>query len=138
MCLIDLQIARLGPPILDISYFLYSCSSKKVIDNYEHYLDKYHDSLSEHLRRLGSNPDELYPYSVFREQWKKFSKFGLILAMLLIHIMLSEQDEVADLTEIAEAGKSVSDAFDYSITNSEIFNDRTRHVILHFVNNRLV
>ncbi|KAF2901789.1 hypothetical protein ILUMI_04405 [Ignelater luminosus] len=138
MCLIDFQIARLGSPILDLSYFLYSCGSKEVLNNYEYYMDEYHNSLSTHLRQLGSNPEKLYPYSVFREQWKKFSRFGLIVSVLLVHIMLSEENEVCDFTEIAESGKSVSDAFDYAISNSEVYNDRARHIILHFVNNRFI
>ncbi|KAF2901787.1 hypothetical protein ILUMI_04403 [Ignelater luminosus] len=135
MCLIDLQLARLGPPVLDLSYFLYSCGSKEVLNNYQRYLDLYHDSLSVHLRQLGSNPDKLYPYSVFREQWKRSSRFGLTLSVILIHIMLSEQNEVADITENAELGKSIVDAFDYDISNSEAYNDRVKHIILHFVNN---
>ncbi|KAF2893917.1 hypothetical protein ILUMI_12260 [Ignelater luminosus] len=135
MCLIDLQISRLGSPVLDLSYFLYACGSKEVLNNYERYLDIYHDSLSEYLQKLGSDPKKIYPRSVFREQWKQLSKFGLIFSMLLIHVMLSEQDEVTDLTEVAESGKSVADAFNYDITNLEVYNDRVRHVILLFVNN---
>ncbi|KAF2901788.1 hypothetical protein ILUMI_04404 [Ignelater luminosus] len=135
MCLIDLQLARLGPPVLDLSYFLYSCGSKEVLNNYQRYLDMYHDSLSAHLRQLGSNPDKLYPYLVFREQWKTSSKFGLILSLLLIHIMLSEQNEVADITESAEIGKNLIDSFDYDISNSEVYHDRVKHIILHFVDN---
>lgn len=135
MCLIDLQLSRMGAPVLDLSYFLYTCGSKEVLNNHELYLNMYHDSLSGHLQKLGSDAKKLYPRSVLQEQWKRLSKFGLMSSLLLIHIMLSEQDEVTDLTEIAESGKSVGDAFDYDITNSEVYNDRARHIILHFVNN---
>lgn len=135
MCLIDLQLSRLGSPVLDLSYFLYICGSKEVLNNHERYLDIYHDSLSAHLEKLGSDSKKLYPRSVFREQWKKLSRFGLVCATLLIYVMLSEQDEVVDFTEIAESGMSVADAFDYEIAHLKDYNERLRHIILLLVNN---
>lgn len=131
-------MARLGSSVLDLSYFFYTCSSKEVLDNHEHYLNVYHENLSLYLQKLGCNPDKVYPYEIFQEQWKKHSKFGLVSSMLLIHIFLSNQDEVTDLTEIAESGQSVTEAFNYDITDSDAYNNRVRDVILHFVNNKYI
>ncbi|KAF2893914.1 hypothetical protein ILUMI_12257 [Ignelater luminosus] len=138
VCLFDFQISRLGPPVLDLSYFLYGCSSKKVIDNLDHYLDIYYESISTHLHRLGCNSKKIYPRLIFQEQWKKYSRYGLINSMMLLHATLSEQDEVKHLTELADSGKKVCDAFDYKLANVEIYNDRARHIILHFVENGLI
>ncbi|KAF2901786.1 hypothetical protein ILUMI_04402 [Ignelater luminosus] len=138
LCLIDLQISRLGPSVFDLSYFLYACSSKEVLDNHKLYLNIYYEKLSLYLKKLGSNPDKVYPHAIFQEQWKKYSKFGLICSMVLIHMLVSKQDEVIDFTDITESGQSLVDAFNYDIENLEVYNNRVRDVILHFVDNEYI
>lgn len=50
--LLDWQIARHSSPIIDIVYYMFSCTTKAFRDaHYEHMLNVYHDSLSEHIRR---------------------------------------------------------------------------------------
>ncbi|KAF2893915.1 hypothetical protein ILUMI_12258 [Ignelater luminosus] len=138
VCFFDFQTSGLGPAALDLSYFLYGCSSKTIIDNVDHYLDIYYESISTYLEKLGSNSQEIYPRSIFQEQWKKYSRYGLVNSMMLLHATLSEQNEVTDITELANSGKKVSDVFDYKLANAEIFNDRAKHIILHFVENGLI
>lgn len=128
----------MGPPVLDVAYFFYTCSAKELIDNLEKYLGIYYNKLASHLRKLGSNPDKIYPYSIFWEQWKKYARFGLIYAMTLIYIMLTEENESVNLEDVAEADKSVADAFNFEIANSDLYYDRVRHIILHFVENKFI
>lgn len=53
-----------------------------------------------HCYRLGSDPEELFPYPALLEQLKKFGKFGLISASILLPILLSQNcihiNEMAD------------------------------------------
>ncbi|KAF2887668.1 hypothetical protein ILUMI_18505 [Ignelater luminosus] len=130
---IDFQLARLGPPVLDLAFFLYTCSEKKVIEALEDYLRLYYNSLVAHLVKLGSDPDKVYPYSIFLKQWRKYAKLGFTLAITVIYILLTDESEAVDLNSVAETGAPLGDAFDYEIAKSDLYYDRVRHIILHCV-----
>ncbi|KAF2889644.1 hypothetical protein ILUMI_16529, partial [Ignelater luminosus] len=136
--LIDFQLARLGPPGLDVAIFLYTCSEKKVIEKLEDYLRLYYNSLAAHLVKLGSDPDKVYPYSIFLKQWKKYAKLGVTLATGLIYLQLTDESEAVDLGDVAEAGASVADALNFEISKSDLYYDRVRHIILHSVEKELI
>lgn len=56
-------------------------------------------------RRLGSDPATVFPYEVMLEHFQKFGKFGLIMAMMVVPMMLSEDGIADDLDEFAEQVK---------------------------------
>lgn len=138
MRLLDFQFSRLGSPVSDLSYFLYSCTSKEVLDNMNAYKYLYYDTLCKHIELLGSNPNNLYPISVFEEHWKMYSKFGFIWSSLLVFLLLSEKHEIIDFTDIVETGKEIGTAFDYEIANTNEFNGRMESIIKHFVENNII
>lgn len=50
---LDWQTTRHASPIIDIVYYMFCCTTKELRDNnYDNFLKVYHDSLSEHIRRL--------------------------------------------------------------------------------------
>ncbi|KAF2897011.1 hypothetical protein ILUMI_09164 [Ignelater luminosus] len=100
---IDFQIAKWGLPVLDIAWFLCTCSEKEVIEQLEDYLRLYHNSLAAHLIKLGSNPDKVYSHSVFLKQRRKYARFGLTLAVSIIYLLLSDESEAVNLDNVAEA-----------------------------------
>lgn len=52
LCLLDWQGSRHSSPITDITYFLFSCTTKELRDDhYDDFLKAYHTSLSNHLQR---------------------------------------------------------------------------------------
>lgn len=52
ICLLDWQIARHASPILDIVYYMFSCTTKELRDvHYENFLKTYHESLTIHIQR---------------------------------------------------------------------------------------
>lgn len=54
--ILDYQMARYGPPVLDVLYFIFCCTQKDVRDeHYEHFLRIYHASLAKHLERYASD-----------------------------------------------------------------------------------
>ncbi|KAF2886732.1 hypothetical protein ILUMI_19441 [Ignelater luminosus] len=135
---IDFQLSRVGPPICDLAYFLYGCTSKEVLDNMNTYKAFYYENLSKHIKLLGSNPDSVYPPSAFEEQWKKYAKFGLMTSGLINFALLSEKHEVIDFNEVAAAGHNIGTAFDYEIANMKEFNIRMTRIIENFVANDLL
>lgn len=126
---------KISPPVFDISYFFYCSCGKKEMENLEYYLLLYHDSLSSNLRMLGSDPDILYPYSKFKDHWRKYSRYGLILALLVIKNVLTESDEVELLDKIMTDGKNMCEVFMFRIRKDKIYKERIRDVIVHFAKN---
>lgn len=50
------------------------------------------------LFRLGSNPEEVFPYKALEDQLRKFGKFGLAIASMLVPLLMSgaNADTLAD------------------------------------------
>ncbi|KAK9872370.1 hypothetical protein WA026_017828 [Henosepilachna vigintioctopunctata] len=78
--LIDWQACRIGPPVFDISYTLYSGASKDVFSNLKMYLNIYYENLSKTLALFDLDANSVYPFEEMKRQWKKYYHYGTILA----------------------------------------------------------
>lgn len=87
---------------------------------------------------MGSNPSELYPREVFDDHLKRFGKFGLAMAIMILPIITSKVEDTPDMDELAEKFKEAADigteldtesmSFGKTKGNQE-FNDRMRGVL---------
>ncbi|XP_055296576.1 uncharacterized protein LOC129565584 [Sitodiplosis mosellana] len=146
ICLLDLQVSRYSSPIIDIVYFIFCCTTKELRDaHYDDFLKAYHESLSAHIRRLGSDPEKLFPFAVMLEHFRKYAKFGLVLSTVLLPMITTDRGNGLDLDELAVKfeknkennfeNKEDLDAFNSFISdNSRIkFNKRLRDVVIDMV-----
>uniref|UniRef100_A0AAG5CYM7 CHK kinase-like domain-containing protein n=1 Tax=Anopheles atroparvus TaxID=41427 RepID=A0AAG5CYM7_ANOAO len=98
---VDFQLARYSSPVLDISFFVYSCTSQALREaHYQDLLEAYHGSLAELLRELGSNPDEVFPFSELTKELKQYARFGCGMGIESIPFSLLDESEVPDLDKI--------------------------------------
>lgn len=51
---------------------------------------------------MGSDAEKLYPYSAMQDQFRKFGKFGLYMASLLLPMMTADAEATPDLDALAE------------------------------------
>lgn len=101
--LLDWQICRYASPVLDLMYFIFTASTKAFRDqHYEDLLNLYHDTLSDFLRRLGSDPEKLFPRSALDDQLARFGRFGLLMAAMLLPIITTKKEDIPDLDGMAE------------------------------------
>lgn len=50
--MLDWQVSRIASPLLDVMYFIFSCTTKELRDaHYDDFLKTYHHTLSAHIRR---------------------------------------------------------------------------------------
>lgn len=133
MCFIDFQLCRLGSPLIEFSHYLYSSASKESFGNIDHYLQIYYDSLTGSLEKLGSDPEVVFPFNVLKEHWRKYSKVGLVMSIMLFKFMLCERDEAPNMTE-----SQFIDDYLRPIRNEEELNRRMINVVTHFVDNNLI
>ncbi|XP_058819915.1 uncharacterized protein LOC131682455 [Topomyia yanbarensis] len=113
--LLDWQCSRYASPVVDLMYFIFIASSKAFRDrHYEQLLDYYHRNLSDHIRRLGSDPERLFPRAAFDQQLLRFGRTGLIMATIGLPVITTKNEDVPNLeewTEQIDAGLDVSKSF---------------------------
>ncbi|XP_015837331.2 uncharacterized protein LOC655292 [Tribolium castaneum] len=137
MNLLDFQLFTTGTPVYDLSYFFYTGGSKKLFDKLEDYLDIYHASFCKTAINLGCDPRKLLPRKVLSEEWRKYAKYGMILAFVLTKIKLTSKEDHIAMVENADKQKSVDEDVDAGETfmqvkyDEELFKERVRDILLH-------
>ncbi|XP_037052130.1 uncharacterized protein LOC119085750 [Bradysia coprophila] len=136
ICLLDWQLGRYSSPVLDISYFMFSSTDRKLREQHFDKLIKiYHSSLSNTIRKLGSDPDKLFSFSDLQGELKRYGRFGLILAPILLQIITSNPGDIPDMDEFAEDMANKTKTMDESmatfasISSLEVYNQRVRDVV---------
>ncbi|GJQ76124.1 hypothetical protein Trydic_g1872 [Trypoxylus dichotomus] len=100
LCLIDFQFSRFGSPAFDLSYFIFVSTEKSLRDqHFNDFLDIYYESLCDHLTNLGSSPEKMLPFSVLKDQMKRYSIVGYFLTQMVMHLSISDAEEVPDFSK---------------------------------------
>jgi hypothetical protein len=85
--IIDFQLQRFASPAIDISFFIYSCTTQDIRDQYfDDLIKTYHTACTQLIKDCGSNPDFLFPFSALEVRLKlsKASLFYLIFLLIFI------------------------------------------------------
>jgi aminoglycoside/choline kinase family phosphotransferase len=99
--IIDFQLARYSSPALDISFFIYSCTRQDLREShYDQLLQAYYTSAAAMIRGLGSNPDEIFPFTALQSEMKTFARFGVGMGIESIPFSLLNDEDTADLDSI--------------------------------------
>lgn len=94
--IIDFQLSRDGSPVHDLSYLFYSGASKSNMDSLEKYLKIYHNHLSTTLELLNEDAEEIFPYQVLVEEWRKNALMGVVLGIYLWQAKLLNKEDFVD------------------------------------------
>ncbi|XP_068895352.1 uncharacterized protein [Tenebrio molitor] len=135
VCIIDWQLSGLASPVMDLSYFIYTCTDTEANKDVRDLLKIYYESLEGCLRQLGCEPRELFPYEKLLEHWCKFSPYGLFLGNFILKFSMCEADEAPDFTETAEEGREFLENLKFSIQNQNQYYRRVKANLLHYVHN---
>lgn len=91
LCILDWQIARYCPPVLDLLYVIFSSTDKTFRDqHYDTLITTYYSALSAMIQRLGSDPMQLYTFEQLQMQLRKFGDFALLCAPIIISLRLAK------------------------------------------------
>mgnify|MGYP005985833275 FL=1 len=127
---------RLGPAVSDLSHFLFTCISEEDIQNLQDILEKYHNSLSNYLLQLQTDP-AVYSRQQFLEEWAKYSKFGIMMVSTALKVCILEKDEAIDIVEAANKG-DFSTAFKVDFRNKTLYKQRMKHVVKYVAEHDLI
>ncbi|XP_068157261.1 uncharacterized protein [Drosophila tropicalis] len=107
--LIDFQMSRYASPILDIVYYLFTCTDKPLRDDhFMGFLDTYYNALDQNLASMNLRIDEIYPRKNFKQQLHEFGVYGLIMAAFAMPFFISKANEIVDIDEVSEAIQDLS------------------------------
>lgn len=99
--LIDFQLVRLGSCALDISFFLYSCTTEQLRkDHYEHMLEWYYEGVEQVLQGFNLAPEKVFPRSILKEEMQQFARFGVGMAMESLPLSIMDEEDTTDLDAI--------------------------------------
>ncbi|KAF5275163.1 hypothetical protein FQR65_LT04195 [Abscondita terminalis] len=135
VCFLDWQLARYGSPVLDLSQFLFTCTEKSLRDEHYHDLiNAYYTSLHDYMQQLGSNPEKWFPMTALNEHLKKYSLYGLCMAIhvLWTNVNVPKDDFYDTDTTTTQDVEKVVDHFNKPPIDAYTF--RMRDVILDFFN----
>lgn len=98
--ILDWQFSRYASPVLDVLYHIVSSTRKSLRDrSYGDLLNIYYNSLSDTIRKLGSDPEKLFSLTDFQSELKACGKFALLMGMLTLPFVFAHEGEVSDLVE---------------------------------------
>lgn len=104
MSFVDWQISRYCPPVLDFFYHVFTSTDKQFRDkHYGKLLETYYSSLSETIRKLGSDPSKLYTFENFQSQLRKFGRFVLLCGPFIIQLKVAGAKDIGNLDKYAES-----------------------------------
>ncbi|KAI4466684.1 hypothetical protein MML48_2g00013522 [Holotrichia oblita] len=139
--LVDFQLVRKTLPVIDLSNFFYcSAITQENLDKLDFYLDYYYENLKEVLKKLGSNADKIYPYDKFKENWRKFGKYGIIMTLGGSRIVLADAGETVNVAEKIRTDPEEADKtlFSVNLSNNDEYVDRMSRVLKHAVKNKYI
>lgn len=122
-----------------MAYFFYTTAScsKKILRKIEDYLEIYHDELSVQIRKLGSDPDKVYPLSLLKREWQHSAKYGFSMAFLILKAMLAEKEDMPSFEQIDMMDAMKTDVIPTTKRESEYIG-RLKNIAEHFLLNEFL
>ena len=81
-------MARFGSPVIDLLYFIFSSTTKKLRDaHYEDLIQIYYDTLASTMKALGSDPEKWFTFNDMQDQFKQFGVYGVHTAVMLLQLI---------------------------------------------------
>ncbi|XP_059610934.1 uncharacterized protein LOC132257897 [Phlebotomus argentipes] len=98
--IIDYQLTRHASLVIDLSFFIYSCTSQDLREkHYDDLLKIYHSSCCRMIEDLGSKAD-IFTYAAFQEELRKYARFGVGMGMESIPFSVMPESDAFDLDSI--------------------------------------
>lgn len=92
MVILDWQLVSvLNSSIYDLSILLYICASVEDLEHIDDLLKTYYNSFHVFTKNLGSDPEKLFPYTVFEDHWKKFSLRGFTMVPFMMKLIYCKE-----------------------------------------------
>lgn len=98
---VDWQITRYSSPATDLLYNLFTSTDKRSREkDFGQLIRTYHNQLSQNIRKLGSDPEVLFPFETLKNELKLCGNFALVVMPTMIEVRTVDPKDVIDLNEV--------------------------------------
>ncbi|KAL4713769.1 hypothetical protein ACJJTC_004300 [Scirpophaga incertulas] len=134
--IIDFQLTRCARPVLDVVFLVYACTSKDLRDkHYGELMKYYHEVLCNQIKELGSDPQKLYPWSLYDEEVKKFSYFGLAFSFESTPMIVLAPEDAVDMEMKGDEQLNIDDVWRVGPFKTKEGRQREANNVVHCVDN---
>jgi len=136
--IIDWQAGILGSPMADMNQFLFYCCSAKELEHLDEILKLYHDTLSEKLKELGSDPKKCFPWDVCKNSFEHYAP--LSIAGVPLCARMSFKGKVEKPYELADTVKdgNLSSIFGNELSDPKKYFERIDGILKLCVKRKLI
>lgn len=133
VCLVDWQVARYCSPAMDLQCNIFACTDKTLRD--EHFtklLETYYSSLSQIVRRLGSDPEQLFTFDDLLQEMRRCGEYGLLIGTLSARFTTAKVENIRDIDEYSDAIASGEDIDLFSMFDDEtlaVYSKRVNDIV---------
>ncbi|XP_052869563.1 uncharacterized protein LOC128275189 [Anopheles cruzii] len=132
--LLDWQLTRYVTPVLDLTYFIFCCTDGEFRKrHYDEMMSIYYNSLEALLEKLGHVPQSVFPRTAFMRQLRTFGRFGVLMAVFLVPMLCTRNEDLVDMDEAAEKFRDTKEMdmsmFSKNDNNRSAYTTRMRAVI---------
>lgn len=102
--MLDWQVVRYASPVLDISYFIYQCTDSALrAQHFDNLIQGYHIALRKQVELLGSDVNQILPFTALLREMKSKAKFALSTALFIIPMLCTPNAELPNMDELVES-----------------------------------
>ncbi|XP_067640068.1 uncharacterized protein [Eurosta solidaginis] len=131
--IIDFQLARRASIALDISFFIYSCTSEALREaHYEQLLKEYHQSAAALIADLGADVSNVLSWEAFKNEMRQFGRFGCGMGIESLPMSLIDDDEIADLDSMKEDAE-LTDVWNITPFKEQKKRERVAQIFKHAI-----
>lgn len=92
---------RYVSPAIDLINHIFSATDKPLRDaEYMNLLRHYHDSLSQMIEKLGSDPHKLFSFDNLLGEMKRYGMYGFIITSITLSVCMADTSQLANLDEV--------------------------------------
>lgn len=131
-------MCRYASPAIDLIYYLFTATDKALRDNeYQNLLKHYHRSLSDTIRALGNDPDQLFSFADLQSELKQFGKFAFVGTPIVLRIILADPKDIRNYDDMKDSTEEQNNTTNYSVLDENadiIYRQRMNDIICDLVN----
>lgn len=92
-------------------------------------LETYYESLSQIIRRLGSDPEKIFSFKDLQSELRIYGEYAIICAPMILQFRLSSSEDVCDLDVYSDAVENGIDAIMF-----KAFDEKKQQLFVKLVN----
>ncbi|KAG7296509.1 hypothetical protein JYU34_020287 [Plutella xylostella] len=134
--MIDFQLSRYASPVLDISFFIYACTTQELrLKHYDELMKYYYDALASQIDEMGSDSKRVYSWDKYQEEVKKYSFFGLTFSMESTPFIVLDPEDAIDMDISGDKAIDIDDFWNVGYFKTKEGRLREANNIVHCVDN---